>query len=214
MADSDTLGGRRLDEGLWLFEGQPDDSTAREALLRRHLAAFLNCPAEHLAIARDAFGKPYLASPPKPLFFNLSHRAGTVLIGTAWHQAVGVDLEFAAITGEDDSLKVAAAFFATAEIDWLNRLDGTLRRHAFLRLWTGKEAVLKARGRGITEGLAEPDLSGCLADRTSFPNGSVTVRADGECFALRWYSITAGVGPAIAAYSLSGTCLTSEKSAF
>ncbi len=42
------------------------------------------------------------------------------------------------------------ARLAPAERAVLDRLDGDERRTAFLRLWTAKEAVLKAIGCGLT----------------------------------------------------------------
>jgi 4'-phosphopantetheinyl transferase len=60
---------------------------------------------------------------------------------------VGIDLE--APRPRPDLLPVARRFFAQAEADAVEAAEGELRSRAFLRLWTRKEAVLKATGRGI-----------------------------------------------------------------
>lgn len=204
--------GRPLGKGLWLFAGQPDDGAARLALLRRHLAAILKTDPADLTICRDAGGKPTLAAPTKRLFFNLSHRADLVLLGVSWDHPIGVDLEIATVASDDLDRSVARTLFAKGEVRWLEEADGLRRREAFLWLWTGKEAILKTRGQGITDGLDEPDLSPFLPDLGSPPDGPLTVRAGGETYSVCWHRISTSAGPAILAYSLGGACHTSEKS--
>lgn len=121
---------------------------ARDALLRL-LAAYAGL-AQAPAIAHGPHGKPY--APELPGFdFNLSHAGNEVLLAFARGQALGVDLErdnrHLSIDG------IARRFFAAAEADALERLDAASRRDAFLRLWTAKEAVLKALGEGLQFGL-------------------------------------------------------------
>jgi phosphopantetheinyl transferase len=55
-----------------------------------------------------------------------------------------------------DASKLAAQFFTEGEAGALSRLCPSLVCRAFLTLWTRKEAVLKASGLGIGNGLAVP----------------------------------------------------------
>jgi 4'-phosphopantetheinyl transferase len=69
------------------------------------------------------------------------------VIATSTIGAVGIDLE--ALRPRPDPLPVARRFFAAHEADAVEACEGEARSRAFLRLWTRKEALLKATGRGI-----------------------------------------------------------------
>jgi 4'-phosphopantetheinyl transferase len=101
-------------------------------------------------IARSERGKPY-APALAGIDFNLSHARDHVLIAIARGQPLGVDLERIdrRIRIED----LARRYFSSTEAEALEALPSELRLPAFLRLWTSKEAVLKALGAGISFGL-------------------------------------------------------------
>jgi 4'-phosphopantetheinyl transferase len=144
----------RGDVHLWLLalDGAPDHravAASAHALLGRLLAR--SAGLEHTpSIARTKHGKPY-APTLGGIDFNLSHARDHVLIALAREQPVGVDLERIDRRVEVDEL--ARRFFAPAEADALSALPEAHRVPAFLRLWTCKEAVLKALGEGISFGL-------------------------------------------------------------
>lgn len=101
-------------------------------------------------ILRGEHGKPY-APDLDGIEFNLSHSGRHALIAIARDQPVGVDLE---MQGRQRSVEdIAQRYFAAAESRALSALPTELRDAAFLRLWTGKEAVLKALGEGLSFGL-------------------------------------------------------------
>ena len=70
--------------------------------------------------------------------------------------AVGVDLEID--TPDLDPVRLASDHFAAAEAKAVALLEPARARDVFLRLWVAKEAALKVTGRGIHDGLGEPDL--------------------------------------------------------
>jgi len=74
---------------------------------------------------------------------------------------VGADLEFLRETS--DILDLARRFFQPAEFAAIAQLAETEQQQAFFRLWTAKEAVLKALGCGLA-GLAEVEF-GWVGDR-------------------------------------------------
>lgn len=157
---------------LWLLaiEHAPDHravAAAAHALLGRLLAHYgeLDHPP---VIARTGRGKPY-APALAGIDFNLSHARDHALIAVTRRQPLGVDLE--RIDRKLDAHDLARRFFSKHEADALAALPESRRATAFLRLWTCKEAVLKALGAGISFGL----------DRVAFdldPSGQPTALAD------------------------------------
>ena len=122
---------------------------AARAVLARFLCVYANC-AQTPAIERGAHGKPFAPALPD-LQFNLSHSGPHVLLAFARGQAIGIDLERC-----DRQLSVdgiAQRFFAAREAQALARLPPASQRETFLRLWTHKEAVVKALGSGLNFGL-------------------------------------------------------------
>jgi 4'-phosphopantetheinyl transferase len=140
---------------LWQLRGG-ERLTPRgvSATAHRHLGRLLSAYAgteQPLAIVRGAHGKP-AAPDAGGIEFNLSHSGRHVLIAFARGQALGVDVE--AVDGRHRSvMAIAQRFFAPEEAAALEPLDEAGRRLAFLRLWTCKEAVLKALGSGLHFGL-------------------------------------------------------------
>jgi 4'-phosphopantetheinyl transferase len=125
--------------------GSPADRRElARAVLRRVLADYLDAEPAAVPIARAAGGKPYV--PGDPVHFNLSHSGGVALIAVA-DEPVGVDVEACGPTR--DALAIARRFFTPEEAGALARLAPPERDRAFLRVWTRKEAILKARGLGL-----------------------------------------------------------------
>jgi 4'-phosphopantetheinyl transferase len=142
-------------------------AAAVHALLGRLLAHYGGL-AHPPVIARTGRGKPY-APALAGIEFNLSHARDHALIAIAREQPIGVDLE--RIDRKLDAHDLARRFFSTREADALDALPEAQRTIAFLRLWTCKEAVLKALGAGISFGL----------DRVAFdvnPDGHPTAIAE------------------------------------
>lgn len=94
------------------------------------------------------YGKPRLAGPADAdIDFNLSHSGRLVACAFARGIIVGLDVE----TSDGDAGMVAAAcpLLATGERAHLMRLPPPQQREAFFRLWTLKEAAVKATGLGL-----------------------------------------------------------------
>lgn len=111
---------------------------------------------------RGPNGKPYLPPPYTHIGFNPSDSGGWYLFGLVEDADIGVDLELR--QPRPKAMAIARRHFPAAEVEWLagqSDLD-----HAFLRLWTMKEALFKAIGRGLGYGLGnacfQPDANGRL----------------------------------------------------
>ncbi|MEY5100927.1 MAG: hypothetical protein RJA36_3646 [Pseudomonadota bacterium] len=116
------------------------------AILRRLLAAQLGADAASLRLVTGPHGKPALRDQPQ-LCFNLSHAGDRAMFALAWQRDVGVDLEPVSPDTEVDA--VARHVFSPEECDALAELPGAERREAFFRIWTRKEAYIKALGLGL-----------------------------------------------------------------
>ncbi|MCX7899762.1 MAG: 4'-phosphopantetheinyl transferase superfamily protein [Methylocystis sp.] len=102
--------------------------------------------------AAGAHGKPYLVDAPIDLRFSLSHTRGMVAVAIAKGAEIGVDVE--GPRGVSDAMKLAERYFTTPEVALLRDTpEGDARREIFLRIWTLKEAVIKAVGEGLVFGL-------------------------------------------------------------
>jgi 4'-phosphopantetheinyl transferase len=137
---------------LWIFpqsDDEPGAKTDTPRRLRETLAAYLGIGTDELRIERNAAGKPYLLD--QALQFNLSHSGGTLLIGLSRTQPLGVDIEGGARARP--YLEIAQRYFTGDEAAALATLPTDALRSRFLELWSAKEAVLKAIGRGIAFGL-------------------------------------------------------------
>ncbi len=139
---------------VWLIEAPPD---AHPRTLHRVSGLALGKLLAGYADRRDAptilrgeHGKPY-APDLGGIEFNLSHSGRHALIAIARDQPIGVDLERQGRQRSVDA--IAHRYFAATESRALSALPAELRDAAFLRLWTGKEAVLKALGQGLSFGL-------------------------------------------------------------
>lgn len=100
-------------------------------------------------------GKPvaFVGEQAAPISFNLSHADGIVglaIIGEP-HHAVGFDLE---ALDRRVTLEVADRYFCPQEVSWLGALPRPEQATGFLRLWTLKEAFIKATGEGLSRDLA------------------------------------------------------------
>ncbi len=96
-------------------------------------------------------GKPY-CNPQQA--FNISHAGTYVLVAFSTHE-VGVDIE--RVVPFD--VQTIRTYFHPEEAEYI--LHSTNSNSAFFKLWTRKEAYLKAIGKGIVDGLHHEN---CLPD--------------------------------------------------
>lgn len=142
--------GLRDDEiHVWQVDYQPMQG---RTVLRRVLAAYLGVHADEVALIEGEYGRPWLAPPlPLSLGFNWSHSGHYALIAIGRHIIPGIDLERR--RARPRALEIAQRYFTPEETASLAELPIERRHELFLVLWTAKEAVLKAVGRGLGFGL-------------------------------------------------------------
>lgn len=114
-------------------------------LLRTTLAGFVGADPAALRFELGEHGKPSLPGGPS---FNLSHSGDWWLLGIADGGRVGVDVEVhRPLT---DLAEVARTTFHPAEADEVLAREGAARQAAFFRVWSRKEAFIKAVGLGLS----------------------------------------------------------------
>jgi 4'-phosphopantetheinyl transferase len=128
-------------------------------LLRAILARYVGERHAALAFTYGLKGKPALAptTGKSRLLFNLAHADDLLLLAVSRDCAVGIDVE--RIRPCEDTETIAASHFSIREASGLRKLPVARRLKAFYRLWTRKEAWLKATGDGISESLSQVEVS-------------------------------------------------------
>jgi 4'-phosphopantetheinyl transferase len=140
-----------MDRANQLFHARDRNLFAMtRAVLRTLLSEATSVPAASIMFAEGPYGKPCLAGIAGPQF-NVSHSGSWALIGLSDSRPIGVDIEFERNAGGE--LDLARTFFSDAEYRALEGLEGGALLQSFYKIWTCKEAVLKALGAGISEHL-------------------------------------------------------------
>jgi len=120
------------------------------ALKRRLLATVGGLAPSEWRFTIGPFGKPEIdpVLDRRRLRFNLSHTRGLVACAVAIERDLGLDVE--AGDRVRNGIDIAGRFFAPAEVELLRAAAEAQRADAFVRIWTLKEAYIKATGRGLS----------------------------------------------------------------
>ena len=123
---------------------------AAHALLRILLQELAGGPAGAWRFIAGSHGKPSLHPDPRlgRLAFNISHTRGAVACAMTLDHDIGVDIEDLERPGR--LLEIAHAYFAPDELIVLHSAPPAEQHAVFLRLWTLKEAYIKAHGDGLS----------------------------------------------------------------
>jgi 4'-phosphopantetheinyl transferase len=129
---------------------------ASRSMLRQILSQYLDHPPQTLGFSYTKHGKPYLQTTYSThLQFNLTHSHEKALIAVGLNCRVGIDLEYVPVTTSNgDKQGVAERFFNIEEKQTLQQLLPADRPTYFYRIWSRKEAVIKAIGKGLSIPLA------------------------------------------------------------
>ncbi len=177
----------------FLRRDDADRYLSAHGALRLVLAGYLERDPLALTFGTAEHGKPFLDG--SPIEFNLSHSGDIALIAVATCP-VGVDVERLRPVLDLDDL--APRVCSPAEVAELAALAEPHRAHAFLAMWTRKEALAKAMGAGIgailRDGSGAPrEVRGAwtLMDVGDLPGYAACVAAEGSGFELVRQHVTA-----------------------
>lgn len=134
---------------VWRLPYHPD---AGRTPVQRLLAAYLGVRPEQIEFVVNEYGRPSLAAPRSDLDFNWSHSGAMAVLAVA-HSLPILGVDFETHRPRPHALRLARRFFHPDESSTLEHLDPAAVDTGFLRLWTAKEAVLKALGEGLRFGL-------------------------------------------------------------
>lgn len=110
-----------------------------------------------LKFTKNAHGKPEVLlehssdweSPP--LQFNLSHTNSLIACGVTVGSPIGIDVEEKQRKTKHSILSLAGRYFTQYEVEVLAAIsDPEIQCQEFIKLWTLKEAYVKALGRGFS----------------------------------------------------------------
>ena len=135
------------------FAADHDSYVAAHALLRVMLSEQAAIAPERWRFVVAGHGKPAIdpALGQPRLRFSLSHSRGLVACAVGCDHDLGVDVE--AARQSLAVLALARRHFAAAEVELIATAPPDCQDAMFYRLWTLKEAYVKATGEGITAAL-------------------------------------------------------------
>ena len=145
--------------GRFWFEEERTRFVAGRGLLRAILGLYLGIKPSEVHFNYGPYGKPSLVGEfgLGKIEFNLAHSNGYAIYAFALNRKVGVDLEQVAPTVEAEQF--ANRFFSDQEKGVIHTLEGKEKLEAFFKIWTAKEAYLKASGEGLAYPLDKVDVS-------------------------------------------------------
>jgi 4'-phosphopantetheinyl transferase len=136
---------------IFVWTAPTSDDFRRDAhdLVRTEVAALLGRPVAEIRVTHDASGRPCLEAPAEDLFVSISHSGGFAAVAATPLGPVGVDIERVRPL---DACALAERWMSAADAGWVRDRPAEARDAAALWLWTQKEAIGKARGRGLRGG--------------------------------------------------------------
>lgn len=123
--------------------------------MRQVLGRILQKDPVSLVFVAEGSGRPVLGQgQAEPASYSLSHSEAVGALAVSNGVRVGVDVEAVRPMGDDE---MAAALSA---LEWrrIRTFHGDARLAAFFRLWTAKEAFVKALGTGLATPLTSFDI--------------------------------------------------------
>jgi 4'-phosphopantetheinyl transferase len=173
----------RADRFRWAADR--DSYIAAHALLRATLSRMAGIDAADLRFRTTKSGKPALdpAQALPDLHFSLSHTRGLAACAVGRPHALGIDAE---AWRAPAPIELAARYFAPSEARLVAERTPAERPSTFYRLWTLKEAFLKATGQGLAARL----------DSFAFSLDPVAIAVAAPESAPAWHFVEFRPGPA------------------
>ncbi|MEI8132724.1 MAG: 4'-phosphopantetheinyl transferase superfamily protein [Leptolinea sp.] len=124
-----------------------DQQIISRGILRLILGRYLDMKPEDLTFTTGQFGKPFLSNPvDTSINFSLTHSSNLILFAIGKRKNIGIDVE--KIEEKTDLVGISSLVFSSDERLAFSISTNPLRD--FYVLWTAKEAILKASGRGFS----------------------------------------------------------------
>lgn len=160
LAESGILSPDELDRARrYRFERDRRRFVVSRAALRHLLGSYLGIDRGSVLLHPGPHGKLRLARDTSSrLCFNASRSEDLAVFAVGHDREIGVDVE--RVREDIDLEPLARRVLNVAELREFGQLEPEVRRRAFYRCWTRKEACLKALGAGLTVAPDELDVTG------------------------------------------------------
>lgn len=164
-------------------------------MIRAMLASYLGVPAVDVGLSCQEHVKPVAqcrtSSRPPPKF-NLSHSGDWVVLAADRHTALGIDIECTPQCNIDAIAGLRDLFTQNERAYLEEHTAPDQKARLFLQLWRGKEAVMKATGKGFE---LAPNSFELLTSEGKFKN---TILAEARTWNLMEITLCPGLDCAIA----------------
>jgi 4'-phosphopantetheinyl transferase len=169
------------------FREQRDSKlyTVSHGVLRLILSEYLSVKPRVINYERGPYGKPKLTGESR-LCFNISHSNAIAAYAISSGNEIGVDIEYIC----DLPIKeISKDFFSQSEINYLESVRKDMYKSVFFKLWSRKEAFVKAIGKGLYSRLADIDVF--------FTGGAHQLVYDGTIWSIRDFESGDGYAGAV-----------------
>jgi 4'-phosphopantetheinyl transferase len=121
------------------------------------LGSMLEIAPNKLEFDSSSSGRPFVKRRELKLDFNVAHSEDIGILAVSTGGEIGVDLEL--LMPIPQALEIAKIHFSLSELIAIDSLPITAQSTEFLRLWTCKEAYLKAIGVGLSMSMSQCEVS-------------------------------------------------------
>ncbi|HSD64457.1 MAG TPA: 4'-phosphopantetheinyl transferase superfamily protein [Ignavibacteriaceae bacterium] len=132
------------------LQGVRDGRVISKVIVKDIISKYLGVNSDQIKYSYNRFGKPVLPEDINfpGLNFNISHSESLGIIALVKQKQIGVDLErIIDLADLDDIIKLC---FSKNEQGFFKDLEGLEKTKLFYKVWTGKEAFIKAIGKGFS----------------------------------------------------------------
>ena len=120
--------------------------------LRRILSFCTGIPADAITFGYSEHRKPYITNTEATQHqFNISHSDNRAVYAVGLNHPLGIDIEK---VRNKCNMDVVDRFFSELERSLLAKLNGEDLERSFYRVWSRKEAIIKATGKGLSQKLS------------------------------------------------------------
>jgi 4'-phosphopantetheinyl transferase len=140
------------------FEADKERFICSRGILKLLINAYIKIPLTNISFIKNNFGKPELSKMQNSiqLNFNVSHSKNIFCFAFSIKEQVGIDIEI--VKPISDYMQISERYFSKSEIEQLKSLSEKDRLEGFYSCWTGKEAVIKLLGKGLSFPLKDFDV--------------------------------------------------------
>lgn len=140
------------------FEKDYNAYLLSRGILRSILAQYTGISPQAISLKYTLYGKPFLdpLQNSTGLYFNISHTHHCILYALTRNIEIGIDVEY--LKSYLDYRGIAKSFFSNYEYQGLIETHHEQQRVLFYKIWTCKEAFIKAIGLGLSYSLADFDV--------------------------------------------------------